>query len=329
MDPRSQVLLRQSELFGGAVLFVGAPADALLSEFPAAHAWSWMADDLRHLESAYPGRTHSGLTAPTYDFSAAVVFLPKSRELTQYLLHTVVTGSQGKPVFLVGEKRAGIESAAKLLTHFGPTYKLDSARHCQLWQCNVEQPVNERPLTEWQQRFSCNDLDIISLPGVFSHGRLDKGTALLLDHLDNLPTGHWLDFGCGAGVIGATLKKHTPSAEVSMLDVDGFAIQSSQLTLAANKLEAQLIHGVGIQSAPHDLSAIITNPPFHQGVHTHYQATEQLIRDAAKYLRPNGELRMVANSFLKYPPLLEQHLGPCTLLAERNGFSVYSVRRAV
>ena len=48
-------------------------------------------------------------------------------------------------------------------------------------------------------------LKVVSLPGVFSHGRLDRGTALLLEHLDKLPSGHLLDFGCGAGVLGAAL----------------------------------------------------------------------------------------------------------------------------
>ena len=41
-----------------------------------------------------------------------------------------------------------------------------------------------------------------------------------------------------------------------------------------------------------------------------------------------GELRLVANSFLKYPPLIEQHLGPCKTLIEADGFRIYSARRS-
>jgi 16S rRNA (guanine1207-N2)-methyltransferase len=40
-----------------------------------------------------------------------------------------------------------------------------------------------------------------------------------------------------------------------------------------------------------------------------------------------GELRLVANSFLKYPPLIERHLGPCRTLADADGFRIYSARR--
>ncbi|MNC39941.1 Ribosomal RNA small subunit methyltransferase C [compost metagenome] len=136
-----------------------------------------------------------------------------------------------------------------------------------------------------------------------------------------------LDFGCGAGVLGAALQRRYPASRLHLLDVDAFAVASSRLTLAANGLGGGVQAGRGIADAPHDLSAIVSNPPFHQGVHTDYQATEQLLREAARHLRPGGELRLVANSFLKYAPLIEQHLGPCRVLAERDGFRVYSARR--
>ncbi len=112
-----------------------------------------------------------------------------------------------------------------------------------------------------------------------------------------------------------------------LLDVDAFALASSRLTLDANQLEGQLIAGSGIADAPSNLAAIVSNPPFHQGVHTDYAATEHLLREAAHHLRPGGELRLVANSFLRYPPLIEQHLGACRVLAEREGFRVYSAKR--
>ncbi|WP_164705779.1 methyltransferase, partial [Pseudomonas viridiflava] len=111
-------------------------------------------------------------------------------------------------------------------------------------------------------------LTVISLPGVFSHGRLDRGSALLLENIDKLPSGNLLDFGCGAGVLGAAVKRRYPHNEVVMLDVDAFATASSRLTLAANGLEAQVLTGDGIDAAPMGLNTILSNPPFHVGVHT-------------------------------------------------------------
>lgn len=331
MDPRSEVLLRQAELFGGSLLAAGLPADDLLGQLPAAQGWSWHAGEQAALEARFAGRSHFGVSPPAEAFEAAVLFLPKSRELTDYVLSALAAQLAGRELFLVGEKRAGIERAAKQLAAFGTPRKLDSARHCQLWQVRVDQPPATPDLQSLAQRYtlSLNDgpLTVVSLPGVFSHGRLDVGSALLLEHLDDLPDGPMLDFGCGAGVLGAVLKRRYPNNPVTLLDVDAFAVASSRLTLAANGLKAEVIEADGIDAAPGGLGTILSNPPFHQGVHTHYQATEHLLRQAGSHLVRGGELRLVANSFLKYPPLIEQHLGPCQTLAHANGFRIYRAEK--
>lgn len=329
--PTSEVLLRQIERFQGRVLLAGLPADALLGDLSQAQGWSWHAGEARQLEGRYPGRCHFGATPPEGVFDAAVLFLPKSRELTDYLLAALASCVPDGELYLVGEKRAGVERASKQLDEFGRASKLDSARHCQLWHTHIDGASVAPDLHTLAQRYELpladGPLQVITLPGVFSHGRLDRGSALLLEHLDKLPTGHVLDFGCGAGVLGATLKRRYPQSQLTLLDVDAFAIESSRLTLAANGLEGEVISGDGIDAAPQNLAAIVSNPPFHQGVHTSYAATENLLRQSARHLASAGELRLVANSFLKYPPLIEQHLGPCRTLAEADGFRIYSARR--
>lgn len=333
MDPRSEVLLRQAELFGGELLLAGLPADDLLGALPQARGWNWHAGDQALLAARFAGRSQFGTQMPEGDFRAAVLFLPKSRELADYLLQALASRLTGQPLYLVGEKRGGIERAAKQLAAYGKPRKLDSARHCQLWCVDVEQAPAQPDLHSLAQTYTLplplpeGPLEVVTLPGVFAHGRLDRGSALLLEHLDGLPSGHMLDFGCGAGVLGAVLKRRYPDSELTLLDVDAFAIASSRLTLARNGLEAEVVAGSGIEAAPVGLSAIISNPPFHQGVHTDYQASEHLLTQAARHLREGGELRLVANSFLKYPPLIERHLGPCHTLAEAEGFRIYGARR--
>ncbi|SEP85671.1 MULTISPECIES: class I SAM-dependent methyltransferase [Pseudomonas] len=330
MDPRSEVLLRQPEHFQGRTLLAGLPADDLLSHLPEAHGWTWHAGDEAYFQARFPGRVDFGTSIPAQPYDTAVLFLPKSRELTDYLLSVLAAMVPQGALYVVGEKRGGIERAAKQLALLGAASKLDNARHCQLWKVSHPQAAPVM-LHERAERFELDVagsmLHVVSLPGVFSHGRLDKGSALLLEHLDNLPAGALLDFGCGAGVVGASLKQRYPHNDLHMLDVDAFAVESSRLTLAANRLNGTVLAGDGIAAAPIGLAAIISNPPFHQGVHTHYQASETLLREAVHHLRPGGELRIVANSFLRYPPLIEQYLGPCKVLAERDGFRIYQAFR--
>jgi 16S rRNA (guanine1207-N2)-methyltransferase len=332
MDPRSEVLLRQAELFQGSLLLAGLPADDLLGRLPGAHGWCWHAGDQAALEARFEGRSHFGVHAPEQPFDAAVVFLPKARELTNYLLNALASRLAGRELFLVGEKRSGIEAAAKQLSPFGRARKLDSARHCQLWQVTVEDAPQAVTLESLAQHYEVEmedgPLKVVSLPGVFSQGRLDRGSALLLENIDKLPSGNLLDFGCGAGVLGAAVKRRYPHNNVIMLDVDAFATASTRLTLAANGLEAEVLTGDGIDAAPMGLSTILSNPPFHVGVHTDYQATENLLRKARQHLKSGGELRLVANAFLKYQPIIEEHFGVCALKAQGNGFRIYRAKRA-
>ncbi|MEA9996576.1 class I SAM-dependent methyltransferase [Pseudomonas sp. 10B1] len=332
MDPRSEVLLRQADLFQGSLLLAGLPADDLLGKLPNAHGWCWHAGDQASLNASFEGRTHFGVHAPEQPFDAAVVFLPKARDLADYVLNALASRLAGRELYLVGEKRSGIEAAAKQLSPFGKPRKLDSARHCQLWLVTVDNAPQAVELESLAQHYEVEmedgPLKVVSLPGVFSHGRLDRGSALLLQHLDKLPSGNVLDFGCGAGVLGAAVKRRYPHNTVTLLDVDAFATASSRLTLAANGLEADVLTGDGIDAAPMGLSTILSNPPFHVGVHTDYQATENLLRKARLHLKTGGELRLVANSFLRYQPLIEEHLGVCAVKAEGQGFRIYRAKRA-
>ena len=167
-------------------------------------------------------------------------------------------------------------------------------------------------------------VQVRSLPGVFSHGRLDAGTRLLLETLAKEKVqGEVLDFGCGAGIIGSWLGNRHPGCQLSLLDTEAMALESSRQTLTANDLEGQVIasHGLGAVSGKYDW--IISNPPFHEGVKTRYDVTEAFLADCRRHLGRGGQLRIVANSFLKYAPLIKQAFGHCQELARRDGFTIY------
>jgi 16S rRNA (guanine1207-N2)-methyltransferase len=117
---------------------------------------------------------------------------------------------------------------------FGKPRKLDSARHCQLWQVTVAN-APEVALESLAQVFDVplaeGPLKVISLPGVFSHGRLDRGRAVAgaSGQTAQRPfAGLRLRRRCA----GAAVKRRYPHNTVTLLDVDAFAAASSRLTLA-------------------------------------------------------------------------------------------------
>lgn len=332
MDPRSEVVIRQQDYLNGHVLLINAPNDQLAKNLPKqvqASVWTWNYADHQGFQNASI-HSHFSVEFPQASFDQVVIFVPKSKELLNYILHVVVSHLQlGQNVFLVGEKKGGVERAAKQLQPYGKTLKLDSARHCQFWQMKIEKTEQLKPLEHWLKSYTVqidqDQLKVCALPGVFSQDHLDVGTAVLVPYLSQVKSGKIADFGCGAGIISAYLAKLNQNQQIFALDVDAFALRSTELTFQKNNLDLNqltLQPVTGFRDAPKDLDAIVSNPPFHQGIHTNYDASEELCQLASVHLKNSGELWIVANRFLNYPPLIEQSFGQCMVKADQQGFKV-------
>lgn len=332
MDPRSEVVIRQIDQLQGRVLFVNAPNDQLLKELNQhiqGTVWTWNYADALALKNKQID-VHFGVEPPEQAFDQAVIFVPKSKELLHYLLQNLASKlAKSTLIFLVGEKKGGVERAAKQLAEYGKCIKLDSARHCQFWQLKLEKIETPRPLSSWVKQYDIavgqTTIQIQALPGVFSQSKLDVGTAVLLPYLEQVKSGKIADFGCGAGIIGCYLAKLNINHTIYALDVDAFALHSTQLTFehnGINQTQFNILPVSNFSDAPMELDAIVSNPPFHQGIHTNYDASEGLCTQAKRHLKRGGELWIVANRFLNYPNLIEQSFGHCTLKADQNGFKV-------
>lgn len=332
MDPRSEVVIRQENYLSGHVLLINAPTDDLhlqLNSELSTTFWTWNFNEFEFFQNQ-KNDVHFGIDLPQVDFKQAIIFVPKSKELLNYLLHYVVERlGIGASIFLVGEKKGGVERGAKQLQPFGKTIKLDSARHCQMWQLIIEKTPILKPTADWAQRYTVStpagEIEICALPGVFSQNKLDVGTAVFLPYLKQVTSGKIADFGCGAGVISAYLAKLNPKNRIFALDVDAFALASTKMTFENNNLSPEQleIKAVrGIEDAPLFLHAIVSNPPFHQGIQTDYQASENLCKTSRRHLKSGGELWIVANRFLNYPILIEQNFGQCETKTDQQGFKV-------
>ncbi|MGX9417023.1 16S rRNA (guanine(1207)-N(2))-methyltransferase RsmC [Vibrio sp. WJH972] len=266
------------------------------------------------------------------DADLLLLYWPKAKQEAQYLLAMLMAKlGEGTEVVVVGENRSGVRSIEKMFAPYGSIKKYDSARRCSFYwgQCSITPPPFI--LEEWYKSYSINvaDEDVIvkTLPGVFSHGELDIGSRLLLDTLSTL-SGKVLDFGCGAGVIGAVIAKKNPDIELSLCDVSALAIASTKATLEANHITANAFASDVYSSVDETYDAIVSNPPFHSGLETHYDSTETLLAQAPDYLTRGGQLIIVANSFLQYPPIIERHFGHCNVDAKTNKFKIYSAQKA-
>jgi 16S rRNA (guanine1207-N2)-methyltransferase len=333
MDNTSQVLERSADLFAGKrVLLVNPVADRLVSSIPAQwQVWTWDYSVWLALRGQLPESDLSfSHLCPQVDAEMAILIVPKALERAEYALAQIAPLlAAGATILLVGEKKGGITRAERLLGEWAETVeKLDSARHCQLWQGRRKADVPEFQLEDWQSRFDIElddqRLELVSLPGVFSHGRLDEGSELLLDERAELPAGRVLDFGCGAGVLATALARRNPQSAFELVDVDALALYCAEQTLARNGVEGKVFASDGLSEVHGRFAAVVSNPPFHTGIRHDTSIAERFFEQVTRNLVPRGELRIVANGFLKYPQLVEAHIGPCQVLRENNRFKVYS-----
>ncbi|OOF52106.1 16S rRNA (guanine(1207)-N(2))-methyltransferase [Rodentibacter genomosp. 1] len=258
-----------------------------------------------------------------------VYYWTKNKHEVQFqLMQIFANAAEEQEILIIGENRCGVRSAEKMFSPFGDIAKIDSARRCGLYHFSLK----KRPLFSlnafWKtyQHPQLQGLTIHSLPGVFSANELDVGTALLLSTLNHPIKGKVLDLGCGAGIIGSLIKKTNPQSTVIMTDINAMALESARKTLSENQLEGEVFASDVFSNIEGKFDLIISNPPFHDGIDTAYQAVETLISQAKWYLNQGGELRIVANAFLPYPDLLQQYFGKFEILAQTSKFKVYSVK---
>lgn len=163
--------------------------------------------------------------------------------------------------------------------------------------------------------------------GVFAGTRVDRGTRLLLDHLAEWtpPDGPIVDVGCGTGILATWLSRRHQDADVVASDISAAAIASTRLT-AGGAVRCE--RADGLTSWPDgSIGAVVTNPPFHTGAAKDSTPTLQLIDDAARVVRPGGEVVMVFNAHLPYLPRLRR-LGPTEVVRRDHRYLVTrTVRR--
>jgi 16S rRNA (guanine1207-N2)-methyltransferase len=260
--------------------------------------------------------------------------LPRQKALLAMLLDCAASLLAGGGVlWLAGENRAGIKSADKLLKlHFGRVRKLDNARHCGLLEASEQlqrHPFDPLAYREkWVLECAGTRISVLSYPGVFAHGRLDGGTALLLGTLTGMQLqGEVLDFACGAGVIGSCIAAQHAGARVTFADTSALALKACEDTLSANHLQGAVLAADGFSDLRGSFDLVVTNPPIHAGVETDNRLGMRLMESAPRHIRAGGRLILVANLHLPYENWLSSRFRSCSQLASNENFKVIVAKK--
>jgi len=330
---QSQLVLRQAErLKNQSVLLVNPTPDSLCRELSVLGCQvSVFTQDYGDYQSFanQSGFEHEfGHWLGSGSFERIILFHAKEKRRSKMLLDMLKQRLSGESeIWVVGAKKAGIASVKNSLKErFNHVGKIDTARHCQLFCARQPDSATVATLGNYQSFVSIKlegvQFQVCNLPGVFSQDELDPATEMLLSHLPSVD-GSVLDFGCGNGVIGAFLAKQYPTIQLHCIDVSAMALEATRQTMLHNQLDAQVEPSFAFSQLNKRFDWIVSNPPFHRGVDTDYEAAHSLIYQAHQYLNKKGHLLIVANRFLPYSGWLADCFNQCRILVENNRFIVY------
>lgn len=149
--------------------------------------------------------------------------------------------------------------------------------------------------------------------GVFSRGRLDTGTSMLLRaDVPISPTGHLLDLGCGAGPIAIAAALRSPDATVWAVDVNGRARELCRRNADRNGLTNVEVVAPDEVPAAVVFATILSNPPIRIGK----EALHELLTRWLARLDADGHAALV----------VQKHLGADSLQRWLDGAG-YATRR--
>ena len=268
----------------------------------------------------------------------ASVILPADRgnALVRFLVARALDGVRlGGRVLVAGDKDRGFDryfkEAAKLAGGGEVLERSKGLRVGVLEKSRTAPEASLEPERFSPERFSIEargrTLHGAALPGVFSSGKLDAASKLLLEHLPPGAGRRVLDLGAGYGALAAFLAFE--GARVTMLEDDWLSVRSCEQTFAANGLEGEALHSDvdAALGAEERFDLIVTNPPFHVGADLVLDVALEFIRAAGRRASAGGEVWLVANHFLPYEAELSR-LGPVREVARAHGFKVLSATRA-
>lgn len=163
----------------------------------------------------------------------------------------------------------------------------------------------------------------ITSSGVFSFGKLDRGTKLLIENMVLEKNWRVLDLGCGYGAIGIAASRFVNY--VIMTDINKRAVSIAKKNLKINNVKnAEVRWGHLYEPVKGErFHSIITNPPVHAGK----DILREIVINAPPHLYDGGLLQIVirTNQGAKYiKGLMEENFNEVREIAKGSGFRVYA-----
>ncbi len=239
-------------------------------------------------------------------FRATLVHITRSKPETLGLVARAMLATEPHGIVAVdGARTDGIDSILKAVKSLLPPLGVVAKAHGKLfWFARPESlPVSVPRWSAWLEPAK-NPAGFLTAPGMFSPGKIDKGSALLAAHIDDRLKGDIADLGAGWGWLAQAVLTRGAPTRLDLHEAEQTALDAARANI--NDPRAYF-HWADVLRLGTDRTydAVITNPPFHRGRAAEASLGAEFIKSAANILKPNGHLWLVANRQLPYENVLD------------------------
>ena len=255
--------------------------------------------------------------------AASLVMCHRSKPATFDLIARALSQTAtGGIVAIEGAKTDGAESVLKSVRARFDGVETYSKAHGKLFW--FTRPETLPDLSDWIAKPITLDDGFTTYPGVFSSDGIDKGSALLAQHLPDFK-GPVADLGAGWGYLARKILASEGVTSVDLVEADHHALEAAKLNITDPR--AAFHWGDVTYHVGSNYAAVVSNPPFHLGRKPAPELGQMFIRRAADMLMPKGQFWMVANRNLPYEQTLNERFGQVDTIAQTAGFKVICARR--
>jgi len=305
-------------------LVLGAEAHPAWSDWMQVTGWQWH----KPLADAWDASGLPRVDVPTKDHWETVALLPgKSKEeiLHSFALARDCVADGGLVVAALPNSCGAARFEKEFARAAGPIESL-SKNKCRAFWAFQDGSWDESLIAEWRALGTPAQVvgtALVTVPGVFSAGRIDAGSLFLIENLPGNLHGMLADLGAGWGYLaGSVLEKFPKVRRIDLYEADSRALACARVNLARHAERATFHWHDVTRGVPGEYDAVIMNPPFHSGQRQDISLGIAFLAASAQSLRAGGNLYLVANRHLPYEATLSRLGMRCRNLAENHTFKV-------
>lgn len=257
---------------------------------------------------------------PEGSYAVSFVFLPRSKQLAKSLIARAMRMTKGGRVIVDGGKTDGVDSILRALKKRGGTISEVIAKaHGKIFA------VSDIDLSDWESDEVVLPDGHVTKAGVFSADAVDRGSALLGDHICGLK-GKVADLGAGWGYLSGVVLQSADVSECHLIEAEFDALEAAKANLDDQRAVFHWSDATTFDKVT-GFDHIVCNPPFHTSRAADPALGRAFIMAASRLLAPKGIVWLVANRHLPYETTLKEWFSEVAEIGGDKGFKIIRASR--